>query len=129
MSTSNIHIVSRVTRNISTVTAIQPDTYLPCLLQIVLRKQSGYISLSVYIERMRLFELGIFVYRPVDEYVDIETLDHSPPLYFSSEKLNEQLDKSDPREYDANWMDRVDKLVSRLKWLLLVKFMSSTVDA
>lgn len=44
-----------------------------------------------------------------DEYVDIETVDHDPPLFFSSEKLSEQLDKTEPTEYDDNWMDKIDR--------------------
>lgn len=54
---------------------------------------------------------SFFCNSPVDEYVDVETLDHDPPLYFNSEKLNDQLDKSETAEYDAHWTEKVDKLV------------------
>lgn len=60
-----------------------------------------------------------------DEYVDIETLDHDPPLFFSSEKLNEQLDKTEPTEYDDNWMDKID----RKEWnIIKIRLFKSAVQ-
>lgn len=59
---------------------------------------------------MLIIEFIIIYFSSNSEFVDIETLDHDPPLFFNSEKINEQVnDKSESTKYDENWADKIDR--------------------
>lgn len=41
--------------------------------------------------------------------VDVETVDHSPPLFYNSSKMNEQIAETDENaEFEDNWMDKIE---------------------
>ncbi|XP_065211118.1 KAT8 regulatory NSL complex subunit 3 [Planococcus citri] len=43
-----------------------------------------------------------------NEHIDVETVGHTPPLFYNSAKINELVENEEMPEFEDNWMDKVD---------------------
>lgn len=43
-----------------------------------------------------------------NEHVDVETIGHTPPLFYNSAKINENIETDEMPDFEDNWMDKVD---------------------